>query len=224
MDDPDIKAYLDSKGNREFIKISDEDAHNLPIFKGRRRRIIIPQGHVLIWNHKIAHEICALQPSLSAFMSPFNPENKEESDFFDNIGNQPKNHYYFPFQYTGLTPRQAEIFGLFFGMGGTFWPSRKEVFHLCHQQSVKIGCQRVLPRLLAPNAQGIPGRNVDFALPTNGAFDQRSFKEQLLASGMDNLPEELFFESTPNATVNILERFGDNPVMQYRLGLRKTMN
>lgn len=223
MYDPDIKAYLDSKGNKEFINIPDEDAHHLSIFKGRRRRIMIPQGFVLIWNHKLAHEICLKEPSLSAFMSPFDPSNNYESDFFNSVINQPKNPYYAPHQYAGLTPREAEVFGLFFGLAGTFWPSRKEVFHLCHQQAMVFGCQRVLPTMLAPNAKGDVNRNVDFSLPLTGSFCQREEKERLLASGMDNIPKEVFAKFTPNATVNILERFGDKPIMQYRLGLRKTM-
>ena len=216
MESEEHRAYIEAKGNSSFIQIPDEDAHNLAIFKGKRRRIIIPQGYILIWNHFIAHEVCEHVASLSIFLSPFNPE---ESEFFDNVKNQPSNPFYFPSQYIGLTPRQTEIAGLFFGIAGSFWPSTKEVFQLWHQQAMNNAVLHALPRLLRPNRNGDEGRNVQYMLPTTGEF--KPTREEL--EGMDNIPDFIFSESAPNATVDVFKRYSTCPMTQYRLGLRKTI-
>ena len=220
LEDPYISTYLKKMGNTPFISIPDQDAHTQPFLDGRRRRVIIPFGHILLWNHHVAHEICRFTPSTSLFMSPYNPKDDEQKFFYSSTS-VPRNPYYHAPQQMGLNPRDSEIFGVFFGLPGNFWPSKKETFAFCHQQAMYTSVKRVIDKMTRPNAKGDPNRNVQYLLSDYGKFDHRAEKDALEKSGMDNIPYEVYAEGVPLATRDVLDLYGSEEMLQYRIGLRK---
>lgn len=228
----DIKKYYKSRGGpkSKFILVPPRDMASKPYFKGRRRRLIFDgRKYILIFNSAVMHEVDTLVASTSLFLSPFDPEGKD-NEFHESKTQLAKRtdrgRNYNPVEYVdGMTNRQTEIFGLAYGLAGAYWPSRKEVFTLVHQSAMQSGQDRAKSEYLVSKTspKGKTTTNVRFKLPSHGKVNQRApgYRAALRAAGMTELPDAMFAPGVPRFVFDLLAIFKGKPMLQYRFGLRK---
>ena len=199
---------------KNFNKIPEKNLHEHELFRGKRRRIRIPQGYMLLFDDQIPHEVDKTSLSFSVFLSPYDLLTRKNKDLLNFYGSQKINaksitkHKFNPWdqprEYENLTVYESNNVGQLFGMGGIIWPSRKTIFQVAHQQNARDWKIR-----FQGNAQP------SVHLP-NGTFNMKDNRARLEANGFQ-FPEIVYNDDFPNAIFNPLDF---DPYVAMRLGLK----
>ena len=210
----ETQAYLKHCGfDKNFNAIPLHNIYKDAFFRNTRRRVRVPMGHVLLFDHRMPHEIDNTTPSFSVFLSPYALAERYQGDRDAPYVGKLK-HYETPIEYAGLSVYEANNVGQLFGNGGITWPSRKVIYHGAHLQTMKNWVARARSEDIVDN------KTVRYSLPRNGEFSMISNKEKLEDMGFV-FPNVVYQSSFPKALINPLEHYADDEVRK-RLGLMDT--
>lgn len=174
-----------------FVKVGVEQLKALQSEGAVRQRFEWDNSEYIgVFANNALHEVDFKRPSTGVFVSPFNPDDPAEKWHFEVGRKVPRKHMDPKELHSHLvaenTPsetgvcmvtmsnRMSEQCMLPYNLPGFFWPSGKKTFAWCGPQGVGGLVKRMEDKFLIANQSGVPRRNVQFALPRDGAFNQLS--------------------------------------------------
>lgn len=172
-ENPKCQELFKSGGglSSHFVTVKPEDMKGF-----KRKSVIFNSGEILLFRDNIAHEVCRKSPSVSLFLSPYDPdkyltlkkrqlEEYCDCDVFEakrrqkingglpllvshrTVG-QKRQH---PSEFSKMVHSDTRIFGSLFLIGGAQWPSNKWTFFLMHMMSYNAHKKKFLPFMFDEN-------------------------------------------------------------------------
>jgi hypothetical protein len=148
-----------------FVMVKPEDMKGF-----KRKTVTFNSGDILLFKDNLAHEVCKKSPSVSLFLSPYDPDKylttkKRQLEEYSKCDipeakRRQKTNGGLPLPVSHRTPGQirqhpsefsqmlhsdTRIFGSLFLIGGAQWPSSKWTFFLMHMMSYNVHKKKFLP-------------------------------------------------------------------------------
>lgn len=203
--DPNAREMFKKMGGQTSYFVSPSQEQLKPW-----RRVTIATtkpGQIILFAGSVIHEISRWEPSLSMFISPYNPE-EEEDTFYQGLSRTqarqkqkqaakapplppafrtPGQQRQHPSQFEGMTRRETEIFGSLFNVTGHVWPSGKSTFFMHHMMASSAFHPKLLP----------------FCFDANGKYNYEVITPELVT----DCPEfdQTYFETLPMASITDAE-------------------
>lgn len=200
--DPAARELFKKMGGQTSFFVSPTQAQLKPW--ARTTIATTDPGQIILFAGSVIHEISRWVPSLSLFLSPYNPAEDANAAFYDGLtraraiakqkqaANAPplpprfrtpgqvRQH---PSQYKDMTRRETEIFGSLFNITGHVWPSGKSTFFLHHMMASNAFHPKLLP----------------FCFDSQGKYNYEVITPELVK----DCPEfdQTYFDQLPLATV-----------------------
>lgn len=184
----------------------------LSTFHNLRRRIVFdPTKYVLLYRSDLLIEqdkhSCGTRIHLDPYITPMPTRTRV---LIQRTIMQPEQFL------DSATVEETEKIGLMYAIAGKQGAGGKFTYQICHPRCYNTMVKRVRERYV------VSGNLVRACLPDWGTH--RSTAAQLEACGMDAFPMQLLDAvHFPCWTVNPVARWGTNPVLQFRRGLRNTL-
>ena len=164
-----IEDYFNSKSD-PFVTPSSE-------FKDKftRVRVYCPPGHLLVWDHRLMHEVC-MEKNFSVYLSPFSNQNTlSHYKALDQLKVSESEQKIHPSIYAKVNTESTDILGSLFQMPGYYYPSRKRTIVYYHRTSTSANRCKFLPQLLG----SIDKKDQHGEPMEKGVFYNTTFQERL---------------------------------------------
>jgi hypothetical protein len=203
--DPNARELFKKMGGQTSYFVSPSQEQLKPW-----RRVTIATtkpGQIILFAGSVIHEISRWKPSLSMFISPYNPA-EDDATFYQGLSRTkarlkqkqsakapplppafrtPGQQRQHPSQFEGMTRRETEIFGSLFNITGHVWPSGKSTFFMHHMMASNAFHPKLLP----------------FCFDANGKYNYEVITPELVK----DCPEfdQTYFSKLPLASISDVE-------------------